>query len=510
MFRTVLVANRGEIALRVIRTLREMGIKSVAVHSEADAGGAHVRAADAAVAIGPAPARESYLSADRILDAARRTGAEAIHPGYGFLSESAGFARRCAEAGVVFVGPSPETLEAAGDKVRARQTAERAGVPIVPGTPPSEDLPALARAARELPLPVLVKAAGGGGGRGMRLVGDWKDLDEALRAASREAASAFGDGRLLVERYVRPARHVEVQILGDGKGGVAAIGERECSLQRRYQKIVEEAPSPAVGEALRERMLEAARRVGATVEYAGAGTVELLLAPEGDFYLLEVNARLQVEHPVTELVTGLDLVRLQLEVAAGQTPDLPTLERTARGHAIEARLYAEDPAAGFLPTSGRVLRLAWPQAPGIRVDAGIVEGQTVGTDYDPLLAKLVAWGPDREQARRRLVAALEETVLLGLYTNQSFLIDLLEAGAFRTGQTFTDSIETAPAQLGPGAAGTDRDLPEAVLAAAALAFSQGIGVATADGRAGGAAGSRDRDGASPWGTLGRWRIGTEA
>jgi 3-methylcrotonyl-CoA carboxylase alpha subunit len=508
MFHTVLVANRGEIALRVIHTLREMGIKSVAVHSEADAGAPHVTAADQAVAIGPAPARESYLSADRILDAARRTGAEAIHPGYGFLAESAGFARRCAEAGLVFVGPSPAVLEAVGDKVRARQTAESADVPIVPGTPPSDDLPALARAARELRLPVLVKAAGGGGGKGMRLIGDWKELDEALGAASREATAAFGDGRLLIERFVRPARHVEVQILGDGKGGVAAIGERECSLQRRYQKIVEEAPSPAVDEALRARMLEAARRVGAAVEYAGAGTVEFLLAPAGDFYFLEVNARLQVEHPVTELVTGLDLVRLQLEVAAGQAPDLPALERAARGHAIEARLYAEDPAAGFLPTSGPVLRLAWPQAPGIRVDAGIVEGQTVGTDYDPLLAKLVAWGPDREQARRRLVAALEETVLLGLHTNQSFLIDLLEDEAFREGRTFTTSVENA-ARESPGTRAEDGgDLPAAVLAAAALAFTQGIGAA-ADGRPGEAPGSRDRDGGSPWGMLGRWRVGAE-
>jgi acetyl-CoA/propionyl-CoA carboxylase biotin carboxyl carrier protein len=509
MFRAVLVANRGEIALRVIRTLREMGIRSVAVHSEVDADAAHVRAADEAVAIGPAPARESYLSAERILDAARRSGAEAIHPGYGFLSESAEFARRTAAAGLVFVGPSPAALEAAGDKVRARRTAEEVGVPIVPGTPPSDDLTTLARAARELPLPVLVKAAGGGGGKGMRLVGEWKDLEDALRGASREAAAAFGDGRLLVERYVRPARHVEVQILGDGRGGVAAIGERECSLQRRYQKIIEEAPSSAVDDDLRARLLEAARRVGAAVQYGGAGTVEFLLAPDGAFYFLEVNARLQVEHPVTELVTGLDLVRLQLQVAAGEAPNLAALAGPARGHAIEARLYAEDPASGFLPTSGRILRLGWPLGAGIRVDAGILEGQTVGTDYDPLLAKLIAWGPDREQARRRLVEALEETVLLGFRTNQSFLIDLLEGDDFREGRTFTTSVESSLSRPSEGAQEED-DLPAAVLAAAALAFTQGIGVGAADGRVGGTPGAHGVDGGSPWSTLGRWRIGSEA
>jgi acetyl-CoA/propionyl-CoA carboxylase biotin carboxyl carrier protein len=504
MFRTVLVANRGEIALRVIRTLREMGIGSVAVYSEADAAAPHVAAADRAVLIGPAPARESYLHVDRILEAARRTGAEAIHPGYGFLSESAAFARRCAEAGLVFVGPSPAALEAAGDKVRARETAKRAGVPIVPGTPPSENMSELARAARAIPLPVLVKATGGGGGRGMRLVRDWKQLEDALRAASREAAAAFGDGRLLVERFVHPARHVEVQILGNGTGGVAAIGERECSLQRRYQKIVEEAPSPAVTEALRTGMLESARRIAAAVGYAGAGTVEFLLAPDGAFYFLEVNARLQVEHPVTELVTGLDLVRLQLEVAAGEARSLAALERPARGHAIEARLYAEDPRAGFLPTTGRILRLVWPQAPGLRVDAGIVEGQTIGTDYDPLLAKLVSWGPDREQARRRLVEALEETVLLGLRTNQSHLIDLLESQAFRAGETFTHSVEEAAAADAAGPRAADPRPPEVVLAAAALALTRGLGMTGSDGRGNGAEG---RPVASPWATLGRWRIG---
>jgi acetyl/propionyl-CoA carboxylase alpha subunit len=338
---------------------------------------------------------------------------------------------------------------------------------------------------------------------GMRLVRDWKQLEDALRAASREAAAAFGDGRLLVERFVHPARHVEVQILGNGTGGVAAIGERECSLQRRYQKIVEEAPSPAVTEALRTGMLEASRRIAAAVGYAGAGTVEFLLAPDGAFYFLEVNARLQVEHPVTELVTGLDLVRLQLEVAAGEARSLAALERPARGHAIEARLYAEDPRAGFLPTTGRVLRLGWPQGPGLRVDAGIVEGQTIGTDYDPLLAKLVSWGPDREQARRRLVEALEETVLLGLRTNQSHLIDLLESQVFRAAETFTHSVEDAAADAG-GTLAADPEPPEVVLAAAALVLARGLGGTGSDRRGNGAEG---RGAGSPWVTLGRWRIG---
>jgi acetyl-CoA/propionyl-CoA carboxylase biotin carboxyl carrier protein len=531
VFRTVLVANRGEIAVRVIRTLREMGIRSVAVFSDADAAAPHVAAADVAVPIGPAPARESYLDAARLLEAARHTGAEAIHPGYGFLSESADFARRCAASGVVFVGPSPEALDAAGDKAGARRTAEAAGVPVLAGVPPSDDPRALARAARSLTLPVLVKAAAGGGGKGMRRVADWDELAGALESAAREAAAAFGDGRLLIERYVRPARHVEVQVVGDGRGGVAALGERECSLQRRYQKIVEESPSPGIDAGTRERMLDAARRVAAAVRYAGAGTVEFLVDPAGGFHFLEVNARLQVEHPVTELVTGLDLVRIQLEIAAGEPPGLAGLEGRSRGHAVEARLYAEDPAAGFLPTSGRVLRLEWAEGPGLRVDAGIAEGLEVGSHYDPLLAKLLAWAPDREHARRRLLLALEETVLLGLRTNQAFLLDLLGSRGFADGLTYTHSVEEEPQALGltpgpspraRGAAG-ERGRPDAAapadasprvpppaLAAAAATF---LGVAA--GRDGAGAAGAGRSGrsarggapAGPWELLGRWRIG---
>ncbi|MFN2431981.1 MAG: acetyl/propionyl/methylcrotonyl-CoA carboxylase subunit alpha [Gemmatimonadota bacterium] len=513
MFRTVLVANRGEIALRVIRTLRELGVRSVAVYSDPDVDSPHVEAADEAVRLGPAPARDSYLDAARVLEAAHATGAEAIHPGYGFLSENATFARRCAEAGVVFVGPSPQALEATGDKARARETAASLGVPTVPASAPSGDLKALARVARELEPPYLVKAAAGGGGKGMRLVRSTEGLPEALASAAREARAAFGDATLLVERYVHPARHVEVQVLGDGGGGVAALGERECSLQRRYQKIVEEAPSAALEEDTRTAMLDAARRLAGSVRYAGAGTVEFLLAADGSFFFLEMNARLQVEHPVTELVTGLDLVRLQLEIACGEVSDLPALEVPARGHAIEARLYAEDPTAGFLPSSGTIGLLRWPQGPGVRVDAGIQQGQRVGTDYDPLLAKLVAWAPDREHARRRLVRALEETALLGLVTNQGFLLELLESDPFRSGRTFTHTVEGSADQPGMAAhAGASAMPVELALAGGALALRMGAsapsGPATGDAGAGFEVdGASVRRESSPWRTLGSWRLG---
>ncbi|MBA2564506.1 MAG: ATP-grasp domain-containing protein [Gemmatimonadetes bacterium] len=475
-----------------------MGIRSVAVHSDADADAPHVAAADAACRIGPAPARESYLDAARVLGAARETGAEAVHPGYGFLSESAAFARACAEAGVVFIGPSPEALEATGDKAGARRTAGRVGVPVVPGRGPSADLQDLAHQARELPFPMLVKAAAGGGGKGMRRVNAAAELDEALRGAAREARAAFGgDDRLLLERYVHPARHIEVQVLGDGRGGVAALGERECSLQRRYQKIVEESPSSAIDSLLRERLLEAARRFASAVRYSGAGTVEFLVAPEGTFHFLEMNARLQVEHPVTELVTGLDLVRLQLELASGERLDLTVLEGRSRGHAIEARLYAEDPQSGFLPTCGTVGRLRWPGGPGVRVDAGIEEASVVGTDYDPLLAKILAWAPDREHARTRLVRALEETALLGFRTNQSFLLELLDSEAFRSGLTFTDTVEGAANGRGDG------DPPGFVLAAAAYLLGSRRERTARDG----AAMNPREDRGSPWTGLGAWRLG---
>lgn len=433
----VLIANRGEIAVRIARTLREMDIASVAVYSEADEGAPHVRACDEAVEIGPAAAAESYLRADVILDAARKTGAQAIHPGYGFLSERADFAEACEKAGIIFIGPGPAAIRLMGSKNDARITAEEAGVPVVPGSRGAlnsdEDVLAI---VEELGVPVMLKAAAGGGGKGMRRIESPEGLSEQVASARREAEAAFGDGSVLVEKLLDPVRHVEVQVIGDHHGNVFAIGERECSMQRRFQKILEEAPSPVVDAELRTKMLDSARKLTAAAGYVNAGTVEFLLAPDGHFYFLEMNTRLQVEHPVTEFVTGLDLVRLQLEVARGEKLALPELP--PRGHSIEARVYAENPDAGFLPTSGELLRLSWPE--GVRVDHGLAEGGEVSPHYDPLIAKVISWGPDREHARRRLVNALKSTVLLGVHTNLNFLIALLETREFREGDMSTGSL----------------------------------------------------------------------
>ncbi|HKA30443.1 MAG TPA: biotin carboxylase N-terminal domain-containing protein, partial [Candidatus Binatia bacterium] len=375
----VLVANRGEIARRVLRTLRAMGIRSVTVFSDADAAAPHVREADEAVRVGPPPSRESYLAADRILDAARATGADAVHPGYGFLAENADFAERCATAGLVFIGPPAAAIRAMGSKIEAKRIMAEAGVPTIPGVSGAglSDA-ALAREVRALSFPLLIKASAGGGGKGMRVVHDAADLPRALAAARREALAAFGDDTLLVERYVEQPRHVEIQVFGDTYGTVVHLFERECSIQRRYQKVIEEAPSPAVDDALRARMGAAAVTAASAVGYVGAGTVEFVLAPGGEFYFLEVNTRLQVEHPVTEVVTGLDLVRLQIEVAEGRPLAIARDDLRLDGHAIEARLYAEDPARGFLPAAGRVLLWDPPALPGVRWDAGVEAGSEVG------------------------------------------------------------------------------------------------------------------------------------
>ncbi len=500
MFRKVLVANRGEIAVRIMRTLHRLEIPSVAVYSEADADAPHVRAADEAVCIGPPPARESYLAIPAILSAARNSGAEAIHPGYGFLAENPEFARACEGAGLVFIGPTPQSMADMGDKSTARAFAQKAGVPTVPGLEAESDPARIERNARTLPLPVLLKAAAGGGGKGMRRVDDWGALPEAIAAAQREGKAAFGDLRLIVERYVHAVRHVEVQVLGDGRGHVIALGERECSLQRRHQKIIEETPSPAVDEPLRQAMWEAARKAAASVRYRGAGTVEFLLGPDRDFYFLEMNTRLQVEHPITELATGLDLVELQLRVAADGELAIRQSEVHPRGFALEARLYAENPEADFLPTSGRVLELLWPQHPGVRVDAGIVKGQEVSVHYDPLLAKLITWGDTRDVARRRMLAALSDTVLLGVVTNQAFLIDLLESDPFRTGQTFTHTVEPWAASWTSQAAVAQ--VPPVVLLAAALADRS----ATGRTQAGRAAVDSGGDPYSPWQRRDSWRV----
>jgi acetyl-CoA/propionyl-CoA carboxylase biotin carboxyl carrier protein len=442
MFERVLIANRGEIAVRIERTLARLGIESVAVFSDADAGSPHVRGADRAVHIGPTPARDSYLSIERVLDAAARSGADAIHPGYGFLSERPDFATACAEAGITFVGPGPEAMALLGDKARARSVAAEAGVPTLAGWS-GEDLSDAEIVDRvgAGDLPLLVKAAAGGGGKGMRLVTRREDLAEALGAARREAASAFGDERLLIERYVEPSRHLEVQVIADAHGNAIHLGERECSLQRRHQKVIEESPSPVVTPALRDAMGEAAVALARHAGYVNAGTVELIAERDDPerFFFLEVNTRLQVEHPVTEAVTGLDLVELQLRVAAGEPLPLTQEEVRRDGWAVEARIYAEDPAAGFLPSSGAVV--AYREPAGVRVDSGVEEGTIVGTDYDPMLAKVVAAGSDREEALAKLRRALGELVVAGPTTNTAYLRALLARPEVRSGEIDTGLIE---------------------------------------------------------------------
>ena len=430
-FETVLIANRGEIACRVIRACRRLGIRAVAVYSDADADSPHVSAADAAVRLGPAPAADSYLNIPAILSAAARAGADALHPGYGFLAENADFARACAAAGLRFVGPSPAAIDTMGDKRAARRLAAGLGLPVLPGYDgPAQDEATLIHEAARLGYPLMVKAAAGGGGRGMRLVKAPDELAAALAGARREAAAAFGNGDLLLERAVLRARHVEVQIFGDSHGHILHLGERECSVQRRHQKVIEESPSPAVGPALRAEMGAAAVALAAAVGYVGAGTVEFLLDEAGRFTFLEMNTRLQVEHPVTELVTGIDLVEWQLRVAAGEPLPWTQADITLTGHAIEARLYAEDPAADFRPTGGTALLWRPPAGEGVRVDDGIRTGSVVGGHYDPLLAKIIAAGPTRADALRRLGRALADTVLLGLTTNLAYLRAVVEHADF--------------------------------------------------------------------------------
>ncbi|MFE9025965.1 biotin carboxylase N-terminal domain-containing protein [Streptomyces iakyrus] len=459
MFETVLVANRGEIAVRVIRTLRSMGVRSVAVFSDADADARHVREADTAVRIGPAPASGSYLSAERLLEAAARTGAQAVHPGYGFLAENAAFARACAEAGLVFIGPPADAIALMGDKIRAKETVREAGVPVVPG---GRD-PELAEAARELGAPVLLKPSAGGGGKGMRLVRDLTRLEEEIASARREARASFGDDTLLVERWIDRPRHIEIQVLADGHGNVVHLGERECSLQRRHQKIIEEAPSVLLDEETRSAMGEAAVQAARSCGYRGAGTVEFIV-PGNDpssYYFMEMNTRLQVEHPVTELVTGLDLVEWQLRVAAGEPLAFTQEDVRLTGHAVEARICAEDPARGFLPSGGTVLRLREPQGDGVRTDSGLTEGTEVGSLYDPMLSKVIAYGPDRATALRKLRAALAETVTLGVQTNAGFLRRLLAHPSVVSGDMDTGLVEREVEGLVP------TDVPEEVYEAAA-------------------------------------------
>ncbi|MET8417768.1 acetyl/propionyl/methylcrotonyl-CoA carboxylase subunit alpha [Streptomyces sp. NPDC005134] len=465
MFDTVLVANRGEIAVRVIRTLRDMGVRSVAVFSDADADARHVREADTAVRIGPAPASASYLNVPALLEAARRTGAQAVHPGYGFLAENAGFAQACANAGLVFIGPPASAISLMGDKIRAKETVAAAGVPVVPGSSGSGLSDAqLADAAGGIGMPVLLKPSAGGGGKGMRLVRDEALLADEIAAARREARGSFGDDTLLVERWIDRPRHIEIQVLADEHGNVVHLGERECSLQRRHQKIIEEAPSVLLDEETRAAMGEAAVQAARSCGYVGAGTVEFIV-PGNDpasYYFMEMNTRLQVEHPVTELITGLDLVEWQLRIASGEQLPYSQADITLTGHAIEARICAEDPARGFLPSGGTVLSLREPNGHGVRTDSGLSEGVEVGSLYDPMLSKVIVHGPDRETALRRLRAALSELVILGVPTNAGFLRRLLAHPQVVAGELDTGLVEREVDGL------VTDGVPEEVYAAAAL------------------------------------------
>jgi len=442
-FRKVLIANRGEIAVRVMRTARALGLRTVAVYSDVDRGAPHTALADEAVPIGPAPAIRSYLAIERIIAAARRSGADAVHPGYGFLSENADFAQACAAAGLVFVGAPAEAIRLMGHKAAAKRRMHEAGVPCVPGhAGDDQDDDALARHAGAIGLPVMIKAAAGGGGKGMRLAADKLRLLDDLRAARSEAEKAFGAGELILEKAIAAPRHVEMQIFADAHGNIIHLGERECSIQRRHQKVIEEAPCPALTEELRRAMGDAAVAAARAIGYVGAGTVEFLLAPGGRFYFLEMNTRLQVEHPVTEMVTGLDLVEWQFRVAAREHLPLAQEDVTVRGHAIEARLYAEDAHADFLPQAGTVLAWEPPERPGVRVDHALTAGLAVSPFYDPLLAKVSADGTSREETRRRLIAALEDTLMLGIETNRRFLVDCLAHKAFAAGDISTAFIDT--------------------------------------------------------------------
>jgi acetyl-CoA carboxylase biotin carboxylase subunit len=441
MFKRILIANRGEIAVRIIRACREMGIESVAVFSDVDRRALHVRKADHAYHIGPATASESYLNIAKILDVARRSGADAIHPGYGFLSENARFAKACRDAGVKFIGPTPESMERMGSKTRARQHMKNAGVLFVPGSEQAMAYDATARMAAQIGYPVMLKAAAGGGGKGMRLVHRPEDLRSAFDNARSESQRAFGDNEVYIEKAIVNPRHVEVQIFGDQHGNLVYLGERECSVQRRHQKVLEESPSPLVDGDMRRRMGEVAVRVARAADYQNAGTVEFLVDRDRNFYFLEMNTRLQVEHPVTEFVTGVDLVHLQIRVAAGEELPFRQEDIELRGHAMECRVYAEDPDNNFFPSPGQITRLISPSGPGIRRDSGVYEGWTVPVEYDPLLAKLVAYAETRDQAIDRLLRALHEYFIGGIKTNLSLFRRILRDPDFRAGKIDTGFLE---------------------------------------------------------------------
>lgn len=499
MFKKILIANRGEIAVRVIRACRELGIRAAVIYSEVDRASLHVQLADEAYLVGPAEPRESYLNIDRIIAIAHQAKAEAIHPGYGFLAENPEFSKRCEEEGIIFIGPNSKALQLVGDKIMARRTMEAAGIPIIPGMKEvGRSYDDYAAEAQRLGYPVMIKASAGGGGKGMRIVYREEDLRPALEAGMREALAAFGDESVYLEKYIEEPRHVEFQVLADNYGQVVHLYERECSIQRRHQKIVEETPSQALTPELRHRMGETAKKVLQVAGYNNAGTVEFLLDKNKNFYFLEVNARLQVEHPITELTTGIDLVHQQIKIAAGEKLAFTQEDIKPRGHAIECRIYAEDPTRNFLPSSGKILYLQEPRGPGIRVDSGIYAGWHVPIYYDPILSKLIVWAENRQMACRRMIAALKDYVILGIETTIPFLRDVISHPEFLAGRTTTNFISQYLANWGE----TSKELDLRRLAQAAAAYldinrqpasrAEGIGRPIK---------------LSPWQTLGRWRLG---
>jgi acetyl-CoA carboxylase biotin carboxylase subunit len=492
-FRKVLVANRGEIAVRIIRALHEQGVGAVAVFSEADRNAVHVRFADEAYCIGPPPSKESYLNQVVLIETALRCGAEAIHPGYGFLSENAGFSRACDEAGLVFIGPSAESIAAMGDKLEARAVGRAAGIPIVPGSPgPVVDLSQALQSAETIGYPIMLKASAGGGGKGMRVVKSAKDLATAFSLTRGEAESAFGNGTLYLEKFIEKPRHIEIQIFGDGKGNVVHLGERECSLQRRHQKVIEESPSVVIDAAKRRAMGEAAVKLAKAVNYRNAGTVEFIYGADGGFYFLEMNTRLQVEHPVTELVYGVDLAREQIRVAGGLPLSFKQDELTPKGWAIECRIYAEDPYNSFFPSLGRITRLRLASGPGVRNDFGILQGYEVSRFYDPMLGKLIVHGADREEARRRMLRALRETVVEGVRTNIPFHRWMLAREEFIRGDFDTGFIESM-------FTGVERSTDPAAERAAVIAAVIAVHVEEQRVRPSATGG----DGMNPWRLMGR-------
>ncbi|HDS30005.1 MAG TPA: acetyl-CoA carboxylase biotin carboxylase subunit [Firmicutes bacterium] len=511
MFKKILIANRGEIAVRIIRACRELNIPTATIYSEADATALHVQEADEAVCVGPPAPLESYLNQDRIVQEAKKLGCDAIHPGYGFLAENGAFAKKIEDAGMVFIGPPAHAIALMGNKIESRQAMVEAKVPVIPGMQAgSADFKHVAEEARRIGYPVLVKAASGGGGKGMRRVESPSELKAALEGASREAEKAFGDATVYIEKWIIDPRHIEFQIMADSHGNVVHLFERECSIQRRHQKIVEETPSVALYPELRARMGETACKVAKTAGYRSAGTVEFLLAPDDSFYFLEMNTRIQVEHPITELVVGVDLVQEQIRIAAGNQLSFRQDQLQQRGHAIECRIYAEDPANNFLPQSGPLLFVREPSGPGVRVDSGIYGGSEVSTYYDPILSKLIVHGPNREAARLRMIRALRDYTILGIRTNIPFLIDVLRHIAFVDGATYTDFI---PRNLpnwpeGPGALVERRELhTDIATIGAAVIDHLGLGKKYSAGAF--ASAGREDSAPDPWDIVGSWEIAKE-